>query len=684
MDVLQRACANIGGGSARVANTGPWLMVAVLGLAGLCASSSVAVAQGVLLGDYRIELRANPMRLPADGRTPCRIQAEVRRLDGSVAPDGTRVVFNTDLGWLGVTESERRATVTATTRGGATVVFLRSDAPGIATVYARIQETRTYVRVTFLEPGAAARGEGVPERPARSVTVSGEWVGYCADTNMVEARGRSRVKYGSLVIDVGDQALLAADTLKLRATNCVIRKGEYEVEAAALVADLLAGEIMVQRLVEGTVLRQRLSLGTLEPIPDAEPIPAGTFRHESAEGDIWFVASSVRIFPGERVVVRGGTMYSGLQKVLSLPPYWIIAMPGYTGASNSSMLGVNSSGDLAVDIPFFFQVTDTWTGAVKLQRGATMGGVSARSGWTIALQEEYATASGARGAFVLGGLPRKDWGVSWRDSRRMLGGFDVFTDLSLPDHRSLYFNTLAYTTRDRYRFSFRTSCDRPAGYPGSLYAAAEWLTHPRPVGNSSHARYSFGTAISFARAAGMDEGRDWRVMQEFYSALDFAPYRLSGSWSLAPRIENVFAWYSTGGTSNSARGELSLAGRLGRTADLRLAYSVEHASGCLFYTGWRQALDLYLTAHYRRWGSYLSASRDLTDGAELATLATDYRLSDKWRLGALLTYYRFGPETFEDIEVTVGRALFGQEIGLRWSASTGRFGLSVLGFSRAF
>jgi len=40
--------------------------------------------------------------------------------------------------------------------------------------------------------------------------------------------------------------------------------------------------------------------------------------------------------------------------------------------------------------------------------------------------------------------------------------------------------------------------------------------------------------------------------------------------------------------------------------------------------------------------------------------------------------------SFDDLELTLGRAFFGQEVGLRWSARTGRLTLMAVGFSRTF
>ncbi len=664
----------------------------LIAIAAGVAFPAQALAQGAWLADYRLDLTAAPPSVPADGKTVSRIRADVRTFGGSPAPDGTRVIFTTNLGWLGAREGERSATVTVETRGGAAWVYATSDTPGTARITARIRETRATVIVTFVRPGAPPAKAPTRWKAPRSIRLSGKWVGYCADANMVEARGRSRVVYGALRVDVGDVAVLDISTMRLHVSNVVLHLGDDSLEAEDALLDIPAREILVRRLVDGAVVRRRIDLTSLQPIESDEPIPPGSFAIPEVEGSIWFVAKAVRVFPGEKVVLERATIYSGLQKVMSLPRYWIIAMPGYTGASNSSMLSVNSDGDLAIDVPFFYRVTDTWTGAVKIQRGATIGGVSAREGWSLALQEEYSTAGGAQGSFLVGGLPRSDWGFAWRDSRRIFGSSQIYTDLSLPDHRSTYLHTSLYSARSSYHFNLRADFTKPSGYPSTYGATAEWLTYPRPLAGT-RARYSLGTALSLARTyppaptdgtAGTSTGREWIFGQELYGALDFPTAGLGGSWTLAPRLENSFSWFSDGRQMNTARAELSLIGHIGRPNSARLVFSSAHDSGDMLRQGWRHEVDFYLSMFSGRWSSYLTASRDLTYGGEYATLSMDYRFSEKWRLGTLLSYYKFEDEDFSDIEVTVGREFFGQEIGLRWSHETGKISLSVIGFSRSF
>lgn len=665
---------------------GRWVAIAALWLVAFAGwPVSTAWAQGTWLGTYRIDLRANPTVVPADGKTTCRIQAEVRRFDGGFAPDNTQVVFGTDLGSLSSGDNDRRATLTAQTRGGAAIVYLRSDAAGVATVYALVGDSRTMMKVSFLVPGSA--GLKAAQRP-RSLMVSGKWVGYCVEANAVEARGRSRVSYGGLVFDVGDLVSLNVNTMTLRAVSAVVHRGKASVQAEALVADLQSGQILVQRMVEDTVVRQRLSALTLTTLESDQPIPPGTFSMPEVEGNTWFVGTTVRVFPGEKIVLRSASIYSGVQKVLSLPPYWIIALPGYTGLANSSMLNVGANGDVSFDLPFFFQVTDTWTGAVSLERGNNTSQVSAQSGWSLALHEQYDTMAGTKGTMTLSGIPTGSWGVEWQDRRSMgsNAGSQIYTDFSAPDHRSLFFNTSLYQPGPTRMFNLSASFDKPEDYSSTYGATAQWLTYPKPFRGSRRVHYTLGTSLDLQHGPDTaDPNNAGSVLgHEMYGSLDFGTTNLGGQWGLQPRLENVFAWYTDHTRTNTTRAQLSLNGHLGRPNPLRLVYSAEKDTGDALVPGWHHELDAYYTMASGRLAAYVNASRQMSDNNDLAMVTLDYRLTDKYRLGSLLTYYSFGTDTYRDIEMTLSRVFFGQELGVRYSLETGRLTLSAVGLTRTF
>ena len=93
----------------------------------LAATVALLLAVGYALGETSIRLSAFPSMNVADGRSTCTITAEVRDQSGKVAPDGTRVVFNSTLG-------EFRQNVTTTTAGLAQAVLVAGTVADTATI----------------------------------------------------------------------------------------------------------------------------------------------------------------------------------------------------------------------------------------------------------------------------------------------------------------------------------------------------------------------------------------------------------------------------------------------------------------------------------------------------------------------------------------------------------------------
>ncbi len=314
-----------------------------------------------------------------------------------------------------------------------------------------------------------------------------------------------------------------------------------------------------------------------------------------------------------------------------------------------------------------------------------MAGVSAREGWSLALHNEYNGEGGSLGTVTLAGIPRPDWGLAWHDNRTGLQGSQLFTDLSSPDHTSVYLNTMLYRTLPSHQFSLSANFDRPTDFAPSYGASAQWLTYPRPFGGGKRVEYSLGTSLSLDHGIqGTDGSSGWLFGNDLYGSVGFSPRGLGKKWSLQPRVENVFSWFSDWSQRDSLRGELSLNGTLGGHNPLRLTYSATHQSGDVAVPGWEQELDLWMTAYQGKWSAYFNATHSLTTGNQMATLSTDYRVTPTWRLGALFTEYDFGIGSFSDTEFTLARQFFGQELGLRWSRQTGRFSISAVGMNRSF
>ena len=642
----------------------------------LCAFlSSVALAQAPRFSSVRIELRPNPRVVPADGQTASTVRAELRDTENRPVSDGTTVVFRIEGGSLDAGGGQRRSAVTVTTSGGAATVWATSTTVGSATIYAEVVTGggRNQAQVYFTEEGAAA------VREARVVHVRGGWVGHAQELGMVEARtgtrGRGQVVFGSVRI-VADVVQVDTTTLVVRATDAIIHVGDKSIEALDLYYELMSGQGYVRRIGENGVERLCFDCYTMQETAPEEPIAPEVFRLNQAEALTWAVARSVSIYPYQKIVLRNASIYVDGERLIKLPKYWLIAMPGYAGTTHSQMVSVNSAGELGVDFPYVYRVTETSTGSVKVQRGAANGSVIARDEWSLAVEEAYETDT-VRGAVAVAGLPREDWGFEWRETRELDSQRELHVTAYSPDHRSAYLDASMYKWARGHRLNTRGYYNRPHGFGDSYGLSADWLTHSRPLGKWA-ASYRLGTGVG----AGHMDGRDDGLVGEHqvYAGLDFPRRFVSKSTTLTPSLSNLFVWDTGGYHYESVRGELAMRRVISSNASMGLSYEAQYTTGD-GARGFEHLLSFNGSVYRGQlWHSYLMATYELEDANTYAYWLLDYYPDEKWRVGLGATYYDFGGDAYDDLEVTLGRRMAGREIGLHWSHETGKVSLELGGF----
>jgi hypothetical protein len=459
-----------------------------------------------------------------------------------------------------------------------------------------------------------------------------------------------------------------------------MRRRKAEVECEDVYLDLNSMKGVYRRFGDLGPERVSFNAFTLKPLEEEVKIPEDAFRFDDREGRIWMAARSAAVFPGQKIVLRNASLYVDRHKIMTYPPYWVIAFEGYQGSSNTQFLQFSSQGGLAIDFPFFFSVTDTSTGAVKIQKGASYGSVMARSAWTLALETTYEQpGQEASGVFVIEGLPSKTWGAHFRDSRKVLGGADSSLSIAWPDHKSLFTDYSVYSYGSSGHLGVRTHADK-AGDSGewSYGLNADYLSTSIPWGGDT--RFRWGTGLQAGRDPWVDDG--FVVEHRMSSYLDFGGWRPGTSTSLVPAVSDFFAWDSENRYTNVARAQLTLNQRLNRGVNLNLRYSLEHRSGESRYAalsnrnGINQQLNVNLSAYAsRKWDAFLNGSYGITDDSLYAFGSVNYRPWRKWRLGVIGSYYKFSDVAFDDIEVSFNREIGNREVGVRWSKADDRISL---------
>ncbi len=444
------------------------LLTAVL----VFATSSVDSA----LDNFSLWLTAHPQAIVADSHSFTTVSAELRDSSGRALPDGTGVDFTTSLGII-----EQRALTIA----GVARVQLQSGATvGTAMVSAVCASGNAVaqLKVDFLASGTEMFTESF-------ITVSSKtYLGYDVGGRKVEAAGGVSIYSRGLTIDA-DEAEIDVTRNVLRAKcknggeNIVIKKrGEKQIEASVLFYDFCSMSGVILTPVDQGAKRRLVRGRDLFTESDAKPDKLATFDFKPATDPAMFIkAKSILIQPGEEVKIKHASFYVQGSKVPSVPLY-VIKLKGQ-GAGAGQMLNYGSDG-LQLDMPFYYSLTPTTTGSIRLKHSEPTGWgyTSGPTGWEVDLNHEYNTGGASDGVFSVDHVTSAtDWGMS-RNQRKELGNQGMLsTYLDFPEHQDLY-STMNYSQPlGKYTLSWDFQGSKVPGVVTDLTSGVYLQSQARPL-----------------------------------------------------------------------------------------------------------------------------------------------------------------------------------------------------------
>ncbi|MFP3902963.1 MAG: hypothetical protein ACLFWB_01855 [Armatimonadota bacterium] len=632
--------------------------------------ASVAWGQMSRIGTYRLQMTVTPSQLPADGQSSARVHIEVRTASGSLTTDQVNVIVRTSLGSVSTDRASWQQSVSVRTTGGVAVVYASSETAGSATLTAQIGQSRESTYIRFFPEGEEGRAV------SRVLHVSGDWVGYSVDTKAIEASGNARVRMGDLTVKADDTIRVDTSALIIQASEAVVQIGDTERQARQLYLDISRRRGVLRRFSHEGIERIYFNVYDLATMEQWE-VPKDAFRHDHVPTDTWLVAEGISYFVGQKIVIRHGEMWVGSDRILKFPPLWVIGLPGYQGTTNTQMLQVDSTGELGIDIPFFYHVGETQSQAVKIQRGSGVQTATAENDWALGWEHEYRTRTDdAEGSVEISGLPRDNWGIRWEDERIIWGDASSYLNVTTPDHHSVYADLSVYDYVRSGRTNFRAYFDNPREYDRSYGISGDWLSNPRSAGGRK--RYRLGLTTGVAHAPG---GSGMDVSTDLFGELNFGHRRLGSDTIVRPVLNNYFRWNTTGRQTNTVGLTLDFAHRLGYGEQLGLQYSIDHYSGDSRIDGIEQILQLNYNINRQDWYLYLNATQNLTFQDRYMFTSLNYYPRPEWRCQIAGSYYDFENSLYNEWEFTVARMFGSREIGLSFSEETDRFSLELGGLT---
>ncbi|MCX7924755.1 MAG: Ig-like domain-containing protein [Fimbriimonadales bacterium] len=613
-----------------------------------------------------IRLTAYPTASVADGASQVLITAEVRTAQGKPAPDGTQIAFNTTLGAF-------RESIVATEGGVARATLVASQLPGTATITATALGLGVVGEVQVL---FVATQEELRSATDYVQVLGSEYLAYANEQRVIAASGKERtasVRFSFTLIEA-DDLQLEVDSLRVKARNARLRYGSEQHEFAELSYDLRSsqGYGVQQRENRWEVVRVRN--GAPEPFDAVAPPELFQFA-DISESELVIKASQIWFYPGERVQFHRAEFYVGEVKSLSLPLYSQNLWSG--GIGSDTLIGVQS-GQVYLDVPYYYALTPTQIGALRL-RTAQVGGrtMGAARGMFLDLEHEYRAGLGT-GMFSITGLARDDWGVNWRHQQPLSPYTRFSLWLDSPAHQGIYGSAqLAHQAR---------------GYSTGLTVAGS--THWRGV-RAHSLRSDLFIETAAQRIANMPLRQSFSLSLTSHrsqSALGVQNREGVGvrvRWNLIPQSLGSSATLTGGLTVGRFVGNLpnagwSVTGTLGITQALGNSGALS-----LNYDYTQDALAANLLGRHRLSGSlnwsigdrfyltgYLSRALDANSVSYVGDFS--WRISPLWRMGVGYTLQSYNQYDFRDQTLTIAYRIGYREVALTWSSFTRRWSVDLL------
>lgn len=331
-----------------------------------------------------VSVDANPSSIQADGKSCAQILVTVLDQTGTPVPDNTEVRLTTSAGDI--------TPIIHTSGGRAVGILTSSTCPQIAVINAIASGVSGSVQVEFVssDSEAVTTSSGV-------IRMDGGSLAYCMDKDTIQGSGGVSIDYRSITIKAYG-AQVSQMSGQIRAQGKVsVQKGETTLTADAIVCDMRSGRI---RLLNSNdqIQVKTFDIRSLEPVDSADGSNQDFAPLVNSEGDVWIISERLTLIPSEKILFYKSSIYVGDAKVIAMPYY------SYSYEKRESILQqvrYTSSDGIRVDLPFYYQMNESGTGALKIRyaaEGNEYGGYSRpRKGLSLGLEQDYSMNDNGRG-----------------------------------------------------------------------------------------------------------------------------------------------------------------------------------------------------------------------------------------------------------------------------------------------
>lgn len=647
-----------------------------------------------------IHLESYPAMMVADGRSTLTVTAQLRDSNGGLVPDGTQVVFDSNLGSF-------RDKIVETANGFARAVLVAGDLPGTARIRATALRFNAAAELDIEFVGSRAQLSSAQDYIE---VVGSETLWYSVQDRVLSATGADRgakLKFQNIEIEANDLQV-QVQTYEVRARRAIVRIGKWEQEFETLYFRLNRKDgfgtatILVEDdrpLSEEQILQQQLSGISFS---DAEPrmreyfgiveIKGKTVKLSEGGQDVrqlrfqdisesvsMISAKKAVAYPRKEVQFHKADVQMANQRIMQVPLFRINVNTA-TPVITEQWVNV-SNNNFALNYPHYLSLKPGETSLLRFKYGASYGtGTGAGAGTFLDYELNWNRGINFDGSLIVGGIGRDDWGVGLRQTWSNVDSTVLSAQIDFPAHKSMF----ASTNLSRQFPGFTTNL------------------------NSSYGQSLQGTRFK--------SDRNSLVVEKDAIKTGLIPGRVylgfTANQSTLTSDTNTYYQQSAGARLRYVGNPV----RLGSNSMLNFSYSISHLSGHNVSQGLSQLGSLNLSMNPFD-GAFFNTTYEFLDdgfssellgkhkmifeglynkgllsfsGFYLQSLDVDrvsasarmrYKLGPLWRVSYGYYYDQFGLDSFLDQSYILSYRLGYRELGLSYSHRTKRFGIEILGTS---
>ncbi|MEI7575459.1 MAG: hypothetical protein WCK51_01085 [Armatimonadota bacterium] len=684
--------------------------LALLALLVTAACSSAAI---------NIRLQSYPYEIVADGRSQVNISIEARNNDGSVVPDGTKILLNTTLGSF-------REQVVTISGGRGQAILTAGNIPGVAKITAtelNNQSNPSTLEVLFvsskdkLATASDYISINVPSRfeyhlETRTLTGAGskqnvtgvfrETAFKCDDIQYLLDSGELRAKNATLSVNKKTYTFseFFMDTRSGRGYGVTVI--EYTPKATLTYTH---GLFSLSGAGEGEDFgklkpRQRVAVVDITPLgvkPITVPIPPETFTFKKTRksniaatqeelkledpNDLqtgYLTATRFSYVMRRELQFQDVKVYQGEDKIWS-QGLMSFSAGGFQGQYPMQQYFTITDNQFGVNYPFFLNLGRQSSSAVRFRTGQSYGsGINVNRGVFFDYESNWNRRDNSVGGMTISGVGRDDYQVDLRQTLRLNPNTSANFTIGSPQFNSLLGNVSLSQQQREFQFTLNSTQNRSLRGVKNNQQDYSLIGETNPVRLKGAPISLYPGFSALYSEAERETGKS--VLSGFAPRMRITTDQLQvntrTSLSAGFTLEQFVG--SSGNTLNTV-GELSYRKSLGNAFSSTWIYNFSRNQSSDQSVG-QQQLSNYLWFEKGKLALSLNTTKTLDVDNLFLNGQADYLLADLWKTSFNYRMNKFSTDTFVDYNLILAYRIAKDKpfFGLAYSKETNRIGFVVL------